>query len=210
MPWTVRNYLIFKELVPISTGGGVTFYTYNNEITLAKIYDPLIFLGTTPLTDGQKKEMSLLSEPQKDKYLYKLGWEFSKSHPKDFFKIRLISLGQFWHLWPETPDKYKEYYIKEGAYRSPLLDKLADTHLLYFVKILYHLLYNILFIGIFVSLYNSFKKGTEFKKSFLIIFLLIAMTFLCSIHGTDRYRVPVDPYVFILGVHGLLSFWKKK
>lgn len=210
MPWTVRNYFVFKEFIPVSTGGSVTFYVYNNEITLAKIHDPLIFLGTTPLTDGQKKEISLLSEPQRDKYLYKLGWEFAKSHPKDFLEIRLISLGQFWHLWPETPARYKEYYSKEGACRSPLLDKLVDTHLLYFAKILYHLLYNILFIGMFIGLYISFKRGAEFRKSLLLIFLLIAMTLLCSIHGTDRYRIPTDPYVFILGVHGLLSFRKKK
>jgi len=209
-PWTVRNYFVFKEFIPISTGGSITFYIANNESTLAKIHDPLRPLGTTPLTDEQKKEMSRLSETQRDKYLYKLGWEFAKSHPKDFFKIRLIALSQFWHLWPETPARYKEYYAKEGAHRSPLLDKLVDTHLLYFVKILYHLLYNILFIGMFISLYSSFKRGIEFRKSLLLIFLLIAMTLLCSLHGTDRYRIPTDPYVFILGVHGLLSFWNKK
>jgi len=212
MPWTFRNYLVFKEFIPISTGGGVTFYISNNESTLAKIHDPLRPLATTPLTDGQKKEISRLSEPQKDKYLYKLGWEFAKSHPKDFFKIRLIALSQFWHLWPESPARYREYYSKESAYtyRSSMFDKFADSYLFYAVKILYHLLYNILFIGMFLSLYISFKRDAEFRKSLLLIFLLIAMTLLCSIHGTDRYRLPTDPYVFLLGTHGLLSFRKKK
>jgi len=210
MPWTVRNYFVFKELVPISTGGGISVYVFNNEMILATIHDPLRPLGKTPLTDEQKKEISLLSEPQRDKYLYKLGWEFAKSHPKEFFKIRLIVLSQFWHLWPESPARYREYYSKEGAYRSPTLDKFAGTYLLYAVKILYHLPYNILFIGMFISLYISFKKGAEFRKSLLLIFLLIAMTLLYSICGEDRYRLPTDPYVFLLGIDGLLSFWKKK
>lgn len=210
LPWTIRNYIVFKEFIPISTGGGVTFYGYNNEDTLIKIYDPIFFTGSLPITDKQKEELLLLSEPERDKYFYRLGWKFARSHPKDFLKIRLISLSQFWHLWPETPARYKRYYTKEGAYRSPLLDKFVNTYLLYFIKILYHLPYDILFVGIFISLFNSFKERTKFRKLLLLIFLLLSMTLLYSIHGTDRYRLPTDPYVFILGLHGLFSFWKKK
>lgn len=209
-PWTIRNYITFKEFIPISTAGGVTFYGYNNENTLAKIFDPLIFVGTFPLSDEQKKEMTALSESQRDKYLYRLGWGFALSHPKDFLKIRLISLGQFWHLWPEPPTRYKIYYQKQGAYRHPLLDKLADTQLLYFSKILYHLIYDIFFLGMFLSPIISFKKKEEFRKSLLLIFLIVAMSLLYSIHGTDRYRIPTDPYIFLLGFHGILSFWIKK
>ncbi len=210
LPWTLRNYIVFKEFIPISTGGGVTFHIYNNENTFARIYDPVIRLLTTPLSDEQKNEMSLLSEPKRDKYLYRLGWEFAKSHPKDFFKIRLISLGQFWHFWPEAPARYKEYYLKYGAYRSPLFDVLVDTYLLYSVKVLYHLSYNILFLGMFISLISSLRKRDEFKKSLLLILLLAAMSLLYSMHGADRYRLPTDPYLFLLGIHGLFSFWKKK
>jgi len=211
MPWTIRNYIVFKEFMLVPTGSGVTFYVYNNENTLAKIHDPVIFVGALPLTtDEQRKEMSLLSESDRDRYLYKLGWEFAKLHPKDFFKIRLISLGQFWHFWPELPARYKEYYAKEGAYRSPLLDKFVDTHLLYFIKILYHLIYNILFIGMFISITYSVRKRVEFRKSLLLIFLLISVTLLHSIHGTDRYRLPTDPYVFLLGTHGLLTFFERE
>lgn len=210
MPWTIRNYLVFKEFVLISTTGGLTFYGYNTEETLKKIYDPIIFTGSVPLTNEQKDRMLHLSEPQRDKYLYRLGWEFAKSHPKDFFKIRLISLKQFWHLWPETPARYKEYYTKVGAPRHPLLDKFVNTYLLYFIKILYHLPYNILFLGIFISLISSHGKRDEFRKSLLLVFLLVAMSLLYSINGSERYRLPTDPYVFILGLHGVFSFWKKR
>ena len=209
-PWAIRNYVVFKKLTPLPTGGSITFYVYNNEYTLKKIFDPLIFLSETPLTDEQKRDLSLLSEPERDKYLYRLGWEFARSHPKDFLKIRLISIGQFWSLWPESPSRYKEYYSKKGAYRSPILDEFADTSILYSVKIIYHLLYDALFVGMFISLYFSFKMGVGFRKSFLLISLLIAMTLLFSIHGTVRYRLPVDPYVFLLGTHGILSLRRKK
>lgn len=210
VPWTIRNYIVFREFIPISTGGSTTFYVYSSEDTLAKIFDPIIFSSSVPLSDAQKKEMSLLSEPQRDKYLCRLAWKFALSHPKDFLKIRLISLGQFWHLWPEAPARYKIYYAKEGAPRSPLLDKLVDTHLLYFVKILYHLPYDILFVGMFVSFFSSFRIKVEFRKSLLPILLILAMSLLYSIHGGDRYRLPTDPYVFLLGVRGLCSFWRKK
>ncbi len=208
-PWLIRNYIVHKQFLPIATGGGLSFYIYNNEKTLTVINDPMRVVF--PLTEAQKREISILSESQINRYLYNLGWQFIKSHPKDFIRIRLTELCRFWHLWPAGPKTFTEYYSQEPtANKSAFLDRLKGTYLLYFCKILYHMPYNILFLGMFVSFVTSFKRDREEWKRSLILFLLIAVINGVYIfyHGIDRYRIPIDPYVFILGLHGVISFYK--
>lgn len=210
MPWTIRNYIVLKGFIPLSTGGSVTFYMFNNEETLAKISDPVMYVSKAPLSDKQKGEISLLSEPKKDQYLYRLGWKFAFENPTDFFKIRLISLNRFWHLWPETPESYKAYYLKEGANRNPFLDKFAGSYLLYFAKIIYHFIYDLFFVGMFVAFFRSFGTKEEFSKLFLPILFILSMSLLFLVAGSDRYRVPLDPLVFMLGLRGLFLFKIKR
>ncbi len=61
LPWTVRNYIVFKEFVLTSTNGGLIFCVFNNENTLPRALDPLVFCSAIPLSEEQKKEISLLS-----------------------------------------------------------------------------------------------------------------------------------------------------
>jgi len=206
-PWLIRNYFALGRPFPIATGSGLSFYRYNNEKTLDVVYSPL--REAFPFTEKQKKEMSALSETQLDKYLYKLGWQFIKTHPKDFIRIRLTELCFFWRLWPVSPERFVKYYSHDFSHISPI-EHFKSSYLLYFCKILYHMPYDILFLGMFVTFVVSFKKDKEEWKKALLLFLLIATINAVYIfhHGTDRYRMPIDPYVFILGLNGAVYIAK--
>lgn len=215
LPWAMRNYIVLGQFLPFSTSSGLSFYRFNNEKTLENIYTPQ--RSGYVFTEDQLKKISHLPEPEIDKYLYKLGWQFVKSHPKDFIKIRLNELRNFWHLWPASPQRFAEYHrqMKEiPGYRIFLgyfLERLKDPYLLYFCKILYHLPYNILFLGMFISLFTSFKRHKEEWNKSLLLFLLIATINVVYIFhcGSDRYRMPIDPYVFILGAHGVILIYER-
>ncbi|MFH1622835.1 MAG: glycosyltransferase family 39 protein [Candidatus Omnitrophota bacterium] len=216
-PWIIRNNIVLGKPFFIASGGGHSFYRYNNEMTLDVIDTPLRI--AFPFTDEQKKKISSLSEQDVDKYLSGLGWQFMRSNPQDFFKIRLNELCNFWHLWPSSPNKFSEYYLKHKAdenIKDVFLDRSLDgfinrfksSYWLYFLKILYHAPYNVLFLGMFASLFLGLKKDRMVWKNSLLLFLLILFFNIIYIfhHGSDRYRLPIDPYVFMLGFYGITLF----
>ncbi len=216
-PWLIRNYIVLKNFPIVATIGGLSFYRYNNEKTLDVIYTPMRV--AYPFTDEQKRKISTLSEPEIDKYLYDLGWQFAKTHPRDFLKLKLTELCFFWHLWPTSPRRFTTYYLQKqkiatremflGSFLDKFIDRFKSSYFLYFCKVLYHTFYDILFLGMFVSLINSFKKNREqWNKSFLLFLLIAAINIVYIFHhGSGRYRMPIDPYVFILGLHGVKSIY---
>ena len=215
-PWLIRNYIVLKSFPVFATGSGFSFYRYNNEMTLKVIDTPLRY--AFPFTEEQKKTLSVLPESKIDKYLYSLAWQFIKLHPGDFLKIRLNEVNSFWHLWPASTKRFTKYYSQWKQLGLPehdifikhLLNYFKNGYFLYCLKLLYHLPYNILFIGMFVSIAAHFKRDKQrWAKSLLLFLLIITIsTIYIFHHGTDRYRMPIDPYVFILGLDGVALCYK--
>lgn len=87
-PWTVRNYLICHDFVPLGAEGGQTFY-----------------MGNNPLATGggdmqYLPELDKLPEAERDRAYYKKGLEFIRQHPAGFFKLSLNKFIRFWRLYP--------------------------------------------------------------------------------------------------------------
>jgi 4-amino-4-deoxy-L-arabinose transferase-like glycosyltransferase len=219
-PWLVRNYIIFRDYFFIASGSGLSFFRYNNEQTLGVVNSPI--REAFPFTEEQKSKIMNLPENLIDNYLYGLGWEFIKSHPEDFLKIRIAEFYHFWHLWPASPQKFSKYYLQqkyESDVQNVFLDRSLDgfinkfrnSYFLYFLKILYHLPYNLLFLGLIFSFFSSLKIDRAAWKRYLLLFLLICTFNVVYIfhHGADRYRMPIDPYVFMLGFQGVVLFFAR-
>ena len=69
-PWTVRNALVMKAPILISTNGGVNFYIGNNEAATGSYHFP----PGNPLR-------AIHSEVERNAEGYRLGLEFVRSHP---------------------------------------------------------------------------------------------------------------------------------
>jgi len=217
-PWIIRNYTVLGDKFFIASGGGLSFYRYNNEKTI-EVMDTPVRRVDFSFTDEQKIEIASLSETEVDNYLYSLGWKFIKTHPKDFLTIRLNELSHFWHLWPTSPKRFSKYYLKYKADENikdvfidrslnRFIDRFKNSYFLYFLKILYHAPYNILFFGMLLNFLISFKINRLYWNNSLPLFLLIMVVNAVYVfhHGSDRYRLPIDPYVFILGLQGFTVF----
>jgi len=74
-PWTVRNYLVFQDFVPISTNGGYTFYGANNADA---------FGGHR---EGFPLPIAGLTQPQAEREYYRLGIEWITHHPAGFARL---------------------------------------------------------------------------------------------------------------------------
>lgn len=210
-PWLLRNYFVIKQFFPLASGNGLSFYRYNNEKTQELMYTPQ--REAFPFTEAQKQVMKAMSEQEADQYLYALGRQFIRSHPGDFFAIRFNELCAFWHLWPTSPQRFTNYYNQQkqeghlghNVFLERFLDYFKSSYFLYVCKILYHMPYNILFLGMLAGFIIAFKREREQWKKVLLLYLLIATVNAVYIfhHGADRYRLPIDPYVFMAGLYGL-------
>lgn len=81
-PWTVRNYLVFRALVPVSTNDGYTFYGANN---------PDAFGGHR---EGFPVPMPGLSEPEAQRQYYLLGVQWIVTHPSQFARLTVRKMAR--------------------------------------------------------------------------------------------------------------------
>lgn len=98
-PWTVRNYLVWHRIVPISLQGGFCFWTSNNPF----IADHPTHWGRYALPQQLPffDELKGLDEAERDRRFWQLGIDFLKNNPD---KIPNLLWHKFLRFWNPLPD----------------------------------------------------------------------------------------------------------
>ena len=82
-PWSVRNYRLFGEYVPITTSGGVGLWVANNP-------------RATGLSCPIPSVTAECSEVQRDRLLWKRAWRYITANPRHFAKLVLAKAAYLW------------------------------------------------------------------------------------------------------------------
>ena len=183
LPWTIRNYLVHRELVLLGTNGGYTFWQANNQFTgkyikMRSDLDPIAFNEDI---NWREKGVHELSEVEQDKWFYREGMRFIYNHPFDFIRLsglKFLSLWS-WYLYPSSESKLKNaiYTLTYG----PLL---------------------VLAIAGIMLTYNRWKQTS------LLLFLFLSFTILYMVfYGKTIYRSPLDPFLCIFSAYALKEIW---
>src|SRR5262245_43087041 len=104
--WTIRNYVLYKRVILVSTGGGSHLWKGNNELGVGNADDRYLEPGEgdvwtnrlnelepsrrkmlTQRYDGVRRDLEALDEIEHDKYLDNLALIFIGQHS-----------GRFWEL----------------------------------------------------------------------------------------------------------------
>ena len=184
-PWTVRNHLYCKKVIPVSTPW-LSFYGSTCDEAL---YLETIGEHNTPMTD----EMVAPAIPKGWEYIMKLppaernkickqkALKWLKNSPQKFFWLIKKRLIHFWRLYPTMAYKWQKRVamVTSGIY-IPLC-----------------------FVGIILSIRN-------FRKTSLLIFLFIIYTLVHLFFVVVlRYRIPIDPYIIIFASYTINFFLLK-
>lgn len=104
LPWSIRNYLAFGEVVPISTSFGLNFYRGNNQYGI----------GAWTNNDIEKEVNSLSKdnlEIEMSKYYLKDAVSFIEKNPYVVIKNLFLKIFYFWFYYPMDKRTLNLFYL---------------------------------------------------------------------------------------------------
>lgn len=186
-PWTVRNYNVHHEFVPISTNGGVAFWYGNNPEPRSSHID-FGDITNNPL-------INMTDEVQRDRLGYKEGFKFIRENPCTFLFLCVKRFSNFWGL----PIWFFIFY--EYNYFIIPISKLSFMVLAPLTVIPYIILIPLSIFGI---IFHSRSAKTSLLL-LLISYYTIVHTIVMSTH---RYHIAIVPFLIIFAIYGACSMNK--
>jgi 4-amino-4-deoxy-L-arabinose transferase-like glycosyltransferase len=182
LPWTVRNHQQLGSWVAISTNGGFTLLTGNNDSAMGNYTpdDPAI-----KALDRRAK----LNEIQYDAEAKRLGIAWIKAHPGDFAKLVPLKLLQLWMLDGEAMWAY------EGG--SP--DFAAYPAAFWAVRYANQAYYTALLLGFLAAgaIMIRRRSGARWIDWWVLPYGIAAYVSTIAIvfSGQPRFHYPVMPFI---------------
>jgi 4-amino-4-deoxy-L-arabinose transferase-like glycosyltransferase len=178
-PWTIRNYIIFKKIVPVRASIFANFRGLGKSLE-GKVEDPI---STSPENDAIRiKEYNEFKSAGVAKSVYNIIMK----DPKVFFSRYA---REFIHFWTLYPDRTKT----NSQFRGSAIDFLCAGF--------YSLLFALALIGII-----AVRK--KWKQFVLPVFLIFSFAFAYSFFETIlRYRLPVEPLIILFSAQGIIYLY---
>jgi len=205
-PVTIRNYLVAKDFVLISANAGMNLYIGNNAFTDGTFRANLPELencGTCYdyprlVASIEKKQGKPLKYSQVSAYFTRKAVGFIREQPLRFIKLTAKKALLFWGPAEIGNNKVIHY---ERKFSRVLGNIPGDFPAVVSLSI----------VGLSLLLLDLKKqkdkdKHFERKRQMSVLILLFIFAFFISILPffiTARYRVPVIPFLLILGAYGL-------
>ncbi|MFC1724082.1 glycosyltransferase family 39 protein, partial [candidate division KSB1 bacterium] len=182
-PATLRNYVIAKDFVPITSHGGINFYLGNNTDATGTLTMPE---EIPPTQKGAVEYSKIIAEREEGRtlkpsevsfYWIKKGMNYIISDPFKFFKLEMKKILLFFEGYEIPLDSNFEIYK----------DRFKTLRF----SIGYWLIAPLALFGIFVSRRKT-TKDTIILLYFTGVFLSVILFYVSS-----RYRLPAVPLLMI-------------
>jgi len=208
-PWILRNVIIHKAPVLISTNGGFTFWNGNNPFTTGSGFDVyadrvnaylgyqpadgsldtgnalIVIMEPYPLPPMVRGNLDSLSEAELNLALYHAGWEFIHSQPRHWLGLTVAKFRALWWFRPNI-----------GTYRSFYKSSWTASY-----KVLYTLLLALALGGILLS-------RQRWRDTVLLYLLFSTLTVgYVSFNVITRYRWEMEPFLILLAAVPVSQLW---
>ncbi len=212
-PITIRNWIVAKDFVPITSNVGISLYTGNHEGATGRYaiipdlqelgagYDwtcfdyPKIIRGVEQAT-GRKVSHSDVSDYFVDKAL-----DFMRAHPGETLKLAAIKAALFWG--PE----------EVGSNKAVEMEQSHSATLRYLPGFPWPLSLALLGLAQLVVMrrkhageQSGLPPVTDSQFAISVLIVLLILTYFLSylpFFVVGRYRIPIIPFLFLFGAYGL-------
>ena len=193
LPWTVRNYAVLGDFVPVSTNGGLVFWSGNNPFTIgsghevftAKVDEylgrphnpaapPVMLLQPYPMPHSVGDRVATLPETELDAALYRAGLEYMRSEPGAWLALVGHKLTGFWWFRRNMGNAYPAAWLTlyRPVYALLLLVTVAGLLLSLRAWRRYSLVYAVFAFSTLIAL--AFAVLTRFRWEIEPLFLVFA------------------------------------
>jgi hypothetical protein len=172
LPWTIRNAIVFRAFVPVSTMGGLNLWQGNTRLTHLQIYEVLATKG---------------GPVEQDRYCRQMAWTTIAARQPGWMLEKLRSeMPEFWKAGAEALD-----HLVGRAACGPLpLQRLVAIELLLVLPYL-------AVLGLFLV---GLARVRPSPAGWLPLLLLAAYNAAhVAAYATTRFRLPVLPVLFVVG-----------
>lgn len=182
IPWAVRNYIVHRHFVPVTTQFGLSFWLGNNPNATGTDYfkvnprssDDYIFMLQT-LPENIRDSFSKIGEFDRSRFYLKEEIDFIGDEPLKSLKL---FIKKFYYYW---------WFAPPGIYASQDIEKYG-----FLLKIAYFFLLSTGIIGFILS--RKFIKDTSLL---LMVMFSVSLLYIIAHVGLIRYRVILEPYLII-------------
>lgn len=190
-PITVRNFVVSRDFVVITSNGGLNFYIGNNENSTGGYVKPEGLDLVADIAGKGIAEAALgrdLKASEVSAYWYSEAWQFITAHPGSWAKLMVRKLsfvaGSYELAQLENYDFQRRY--------SALLGLPLPT---------FALVAPLGFVGLFLSIRRR-------ESLLLTLFLTTQILGIVAFFVVARYRLPVVPVLIIGAAYGVTELWR--
>lgn len=174
LPWTVRNYRAFGQLVPLNTNAGFVMFWANHPLH-GTSFIPIIHNGEVSYATLLPRELTGLNEAALDRELLRRGLGFVKDDPIRYARLSLSRTVEYFKFWPSADSSLGSNAAR--VLSSGLLLPLAA-------------------IGILITIVRRPAGDSPAAGATLLLLVASLYTLVHLLTWTlVRYRLPVDAMV---------------
>ncbi len=188
-PLTIRNYIVFKSFIPVSTNGGINLWQGNNPNATGGYYwpsDP----ESNPLTPYFNDEV------KRDQVARKLALEFICNNPDKFLRLGLVKLYNY----------YKDDRNALTFSLNPTYPRLSEKTKLRITNIANRYYQIFMLIALFGAAI-CFLRKEHVNNQFIFCTAITVILYFSGVHfvfpAWDRYRFPIMPMFSLFAGLGL-------
>ena len=187
-PWLIRNYVIHKQFVFISSTSSENFWRGNNMYATGTSYDANKLKIFDLWPEEFREKVYAMTEVQQKKFFENEAWHFIAANPAAAAKLYLKKVYYFWWFSPQSGIIYPKRYL--AAY-----------------KYLYTILIGFSLVGIVFALTSPKREVVE--SSLILISVPISICLAQSVFYVEgRHRWLVEPIMIIFFSYGVTRCWK--
>jgi 4-amino-4-deoxy-L-arabinose transferase-like glycosyltransferase len=171
-PWSVRNYLVFHKVIPVSTLSGTNLLIGNNDLVLE--YPDQIGYYLDDSVPGFQERAQGLNEAERDELALQMAKSWLRSHCDKWGFLAWSKLKQFWSPFLHQPSRLARWGMMLSW--GPALPLALP------------------------ALIATFCRFTQERNVGLIVHALIlsALAGYVMIYAIPRYRFPIEPFFILL------------
>lgn len=193
-PWTIRNYIVFHKLIPVSTNGGYNLYINNNPEAIGAWRNPEKIKGSIILKYKNKSD-NFWDEIKVDEDGKKAALIWIKNNPSSFItlgfkKVKNTFLTSDSGFWSTD-------YLSTGA-------KSRYKNGLEFINKRLHF-FTVITIFVYFAILVANRLCKKYQHSMIHITIILNILFFLTItfvfEGQPRYLFPLWPLFIIAEVY---------